>query len=176
MLFLRFGPDDRVLVEMPSWLPLAVLYALLVGAGIVSGVAGHRATSGVSGHSAERGAMYGWSWFIAFAGFGVLGSRFESHLPADQFGLLMGALPVFITGILYMSGGAVWRERGQFAFGVWLSAVNAVGVVAGPGWHSLVVSVLGGGAMLATGAWLRLRRAGGTAPVPASGAGSPALP
>jgi hypothetical protein len=67
----------------------------------------------------------------------------------------MGALPVFITGILYMSGGAVWHDRGQFGFGVWLSVVNAGGVLAGPGWHSLAISLLGGGAMLAAALYLR---------------------
>ena len=158
LLFLRHGPDDRVVVEMPSWLPVAVLYTLLVAAGILSSVAGHRATRGVAGASMERGVMYMWSWFVAFAGFGVLGPRFEPFLPDAEFGLLMGSLPVFITGILYMSGGAVWRDRSQFAFGVWLSVVNAAGVLAGPGWHSLLVSVLGGGGMLAGALCLRLRR------------------
>lgn len=68
------------------------------------------------------------------------------------------AMPVFVTGILYMSGGAVWRDRHQFAFGVWLSFVNAFGLILGAGWHSLAVSVLGGGGMLATAAYLRLAR------------------
>lgn len=168
LLFLRYGPDDRVLVSMPGWLPLAVLYSLLVAAGLVTGITGARAVRGVAGDSAERGTMYAWSWFVAFAGFGVLGSRFESVLPEAEYGLLMGALPVFITGILYMSGGAVWRERRQFAFGVWLSAVNAAGLLAGPGWHSLVVAVLGGGAMLATAGYHRVRR-----PSPASPSARP---
>ena len=157
MLFLRFGPDDRVYVPMPEWLPLAVLYTLLVTAGILNARALHRATRGVAGESAERGAMYGWSWFVAFSGYGILGSHFGGVLPDAEFGLLMGALPVFVTGILYMSGGAVWRDRRQFAFGVWLSVVNGVGVVAGPGWHSLAVALLGGGAMLAAGLYHRLR-------------------
>jgi hypothetical protein len=169
LLFLRHGPDDRVLVSMPTWLPLAVLYVLLVGAGIVSSIAVARATRGVAGVSAERGTMYVWSWFVAFAGFGVLGSAFEEHLPDAQFGLLMGALPVFITGILYMSGGAVWHDRHQFRFGVWLSVVNAGGVLAGPGWHSLVVSLLGGGAMLVSALYLRLHRSG-PAPLAATAA------
>lgn len=47
-----------------------------------------------------------------------------------------------------MSGGAVWHDRSQFALGVWLSAINVIGVLAGPGWHSLVVAILGGGGML----------------------------
>lgn len=158
LFFLRYGPDDRVLVSMPEWLPLLTLFVLLIGAGVVSGVAGFKAWRGVAGESAERAAMYGWSWFVAFAGFGVLSSRFEEHLPEAWFGLLMGSLPVFITAILYMSGGAVWRDRHQFGFGVWLSAINAAGLLAGPGWHSLVISVLGGGGMLASAAYLRARR------------------
>ena len=149
LFFLRYGPDERVLVSMPGWLPLATLLALLVAAG---------ASSGVAGESAERGAMYGWSWALAFAGFGVLSSRFEAYLPEAQFGLLMGSLPVLITAILYMSGGAVWRDRHQFGFGVWLSVINGMGLLAGPGWHSLVISVLGGGGMLASAAYLRARR------------------
>lgn len=160
LLFLRFGPDDRVLVSMPEWLPLTGLFTLLVAAGIVSGIGLSRATRGLAGESAERGSMYGWSWFVAFVGFGILGTRFEEFLPDDQFGLLMGALPVLITGILYMSGGAVWRDRRQFAFGVWLSAINAAGVLAGPGWHSLVVALLGGGGMLAAAGFDRLHAGG----------------
>ena len=135
-----------------------MLYALLLAAGVFSGVVGHKATHGVAGESAERGAMYGWSWAVAFLGFGVIASRFEAYLPEAQFGLLMGSLPVLITAILYMSGGAVWRDRHQFGFGVWLSVVNALGVLAGPGWHSLAVAVLGGGGMLASAALQRSRR------------------
>ena len=103
LLFLRFGPDERVLVAMPTWLPLAVLYGLLVVAGIVNGVAVSSAAQGVAGDSDQP--------YIA---------------PRSA--------------------------------GVWLSALNAVGVLAGPGWHSLVVSVLGGGAMLATALYLRTQR------------------
>ncbi len=158
LLFLRYGPDERVPLSMPGWLPILTLYALLVAAAAVTGVAGFRASRGVAGESAERGTMYGWSWFMAFAGFGVLSSRFEPYLPEAQFGLLMGSLPVLITAILYMSGGAVWRDRHQFGFGVWLSVINAGGVLAGPGWHSLVVSLLGGGGMLASAAYQHSRR------------------
>lgn len=168
LLFLRHGPDDRILVAMPSWLPLAVLFGLLVAAGGYSSITTCRAVRGVGGVSAERGAMYMWSWFVAFSAFGVIAPRFEEHLPDAQFGLLMGSLPVFVTGILYMSGGAVWHDRSQFAVGVWLSAINVVGVLAGPGWHSLAVAVLGGGGMLAAALAIRLvrNRASG-APAPA---------
>lgn len=159
LLFLRYGPDDRELLAMPAWLPFVVLAILLGAAGVVTAVAIARATRGVAGASAERGTMYVWSWFVAFTGYGMITPRFEDVLPADEFGLLMSALPVFITGILYMGGGAIWLDRDQFRLGVWLSAVNVAGVLAGPGWHSLVVAVLGGGAM--TVAAIAIRRARG---------------
>ncbi|BCJ65845.1 hypothetical protein [Polymorphospora rubra] len=42
--------------------------------------------------------------------------------------------------------------------GAWISGSNIVGVVAGPGWHSLVAALAGGGGMLVTG-WLLHRAA-----------------
>ncbi len=102
---------------------------------------------------------WGLAWLVAY---GVLflrfGTQFHVYLPDPQFRLLMSALPVFITGILYMSGGAIWRDRRQFTFGIWLSLINAAGLLAGPGWHSLIVSLLGGGGMLATAALQRAHR------------------
>jgi len=150
LFFLRFGPDQRVFVDMPEWLPLTVLLLLLCGAGAVSGAAGLRAQHGVTGESAERGSMYGLSWMVGFSTFVVLASRFDDLLPDREAGLLWASLPVLVTAILYMSGGAVWRDRYQFGLGVWLSVANVAGLLAGPGWHSLVICVAGGGGFLAT--------------------------
>src|SRR5436190_732285 len=43
LLFLRFGPNDRVFVSMPVWLPLTVLYTLLAinAAGVIIGPGWH---------------------------------------------------------------------------------------------------------------------------------------
>jgi hypothetical protein len=48
----------------------------------------------------------------------------------------------------------------MFVLGVWITVLNIAGVLAGPGWHSLLIAVLGGGGMLGTGVvfWLRSRR------------------
>ena len=135
LFFLRFGPDERVFVSMPEWLPLTVLLGLLCLAGAISGVAGVRAQHGVAGESAERGTMYGLSWMVGFSTFVVLASRFDDLLPDRDAGLLWASLPVLVTAILYMSGGAVWRDRYQFGLGVWLSVANVAGLLAGPGWH-----------------------------------------
>ena len=57
-----------------------------------------------------------------------------------------------------MAGGAIWLDRDLFRLGVWISVINLAGVLAGPGWHALVVSVAGGGGILVAGALARLRQ------------------
>ena len=162
LFFLRFGPDERVFISMPEWLPLTVLLVLLGLAGLVTGVAGHRAYRGVAGESSERGLMYGLAWAFATVGFIAIANRFEAHLPDPLAGLLWGALPVLVTATLFMSGGAVWRDRQQFGLGVWLVAVLVVALIAGPGWHSLVIAALGGGGFLSAAAVSAARRPRGT--------------
>src|SRR5688572_26183899 len=51
VFFLRFGPDDRVFVDMPEFLPLTVLLGLITLAGIVTGIVGARAGRQVTGPS-----------------------------------------------------------------------------------------------------------------------------
>jgi hypothetical protein len=47
----------------------------------------------------------------------------------------------------------------MLALGAWTCLVNVLGIVVGPGWHSLIIAVAGGGGMLVAGlvGWLRLR-------------------
>jgi hypothetical protein len=46
----------------------------------------------------------------------------------------------------------------QRAHSLWLTAINIVGVLAGPGWHALVIALAGGGGMLLAGDLSRRRR------------------
>jgi hypothetical protein len=152
LYFLRFGPDDRVFLDMPSWVPLLVLLVLIVAAGITTGVYGARAGRYVTGPSSQQGAMYGITWSVAFAGVTVVLSQVSNQLPADQANLLWAGVMVAVTGALHMAGGAIFRDRALFALGAWTSVVNIVGVLAGPGWHSLILAVFAGGGMLVAGA------------------------
>jgi hypothetical protein len=160
LYFLRFGPDGRVFVDMPSWLPLLVLLALIVAAGITTGVYGARAGRHVSGPSSQQGAMYGITWSVAFAGVTVVLSQVSNDLPVDKANLLWAGVMVAVTGALHMAGGAIFRDRALFILGAWTSVVNIVGVLVGAGWHSLILAVFAGGGMLVAGALahLRLRR------------------
>lgn len=162
LLYLRFGPDGRVFVSMPDWLPLATLYALMVVAFVVSGRAGVQAGRHVRGESSIRGLQYGLSWFAAFAAVMVIASRYSDILPPVESGLLWASLSVGVVGVMYMAGAAVWQAWDMFVLGVWMTLANVGGVLAGPGWHSLVICLAGGGGLLVGGlvGWLHWRRPG----------------
>lgn len=160
LFFLRYGPEGRVFLDMPSWLPLTVLLGLIVAAGVLTAVAGARAGRHVRGASSRQGVMYGLTWSVAFAGLVVVLARVSDLLPEAEATLLWAGATVALTGALHMAGGALWDDRGLFVLGVTISVVNVVGVLAGTGWHSLVVAVAGGGGMLVAGyvGWVRWRR------------------
>jgi hypothetical protein len=159
LIFVRYGPDGRVLVDLPGWLPLVVLMVLMITAGIVTGVAGGRVSRHVSGPTTRQGLYYGVTWSVAFSGLSVLFSQFSGMLPEDQVGLLWAGGMVALTGALHMAGGALWNDRNLFFLGAWTSLINVIGILVGTGWHSLIVAVAGGGGMIVAGTigWLRLR-------------------
>jgi hypothetical protein len=159
LFFLRFGPDGRVLVDMPDALPLIVLNAGLVVSAILSATAGARLHGQVVGDSPRRARWYQLGWLLGFAGLFAVNLRVAPHLPVDLANLLWAASSVALTGALYLAGAAIWLDRRMFVLGGWITVTNIAGVVAGPGWHALVVAVAAGGGMLVAGAvvWLRQR-------------------
>ncbi|MET8249882.1 transporter [Micromonospora sp. NPDC005197] len=158
LFFLRYSPGGRVLVRLPDWLPLTALFVLLVAAGAIQAVAGARAYGQVTGDSARRGRWYGWAWALGSMSVYAAVGRVSDHLPHDLAALLWSAAAVGLTGALHMAGGAIWLDRDLFRLGVWISVINVVGAIAGPGWHALVVSVAGGVGILIAGAIARLRQ------------------
>ncbi|WP_436524714.1 transporter [Actinoplanes sp. HUAS TT8] len=158
LFFLRWGPDERVLVDLPSWLPPATLTVLLMAAGAITGIKSARPSRSVSGPTTDRGRMFGFSWSAGFGGLAIVFSQFTDVVPEFRQGLLWGGGLVALIGTLFMAGGAVWNDRTTFYLGGWISVVNAAGVLAGPGWHSLIVAVAGGGGLLAAGLIGGMRR------------------
>jgi hypothetical protein len=151
LLFLRFGPDGRVFVDLPQWLPLTVLALLFIAAGVITGAVGARSALQTRGPSSRQGLMYGLTWSIAFFGMSMLFAQFGELLPEDKAGLLWAAGLVALAGALHMAGGAIWNDRRLFILGAWTSVINVVGILVGPGWHSLIVAIGGGGGMLLFG-------------------------
>jgi len=158
--FLRYGPDNRTFVDLPDWLPLTLLLVLFLGAGVFTGWFGFRIRRAISGPSNRQGAMYGIAWSVAYAGMSVVISTTNGLLPDAKAAMLWAGVMVALTGAMHMAGGAIYNDRNLFLLGVWTSVVNVAGILAGPGWHALLLAVLGGGGMLLVGAlqWRRLRR------------------
>ncbi|BCJ43851.1 hypothetical protein GCM10010168_66540 [Actinoplanes ianthinogenes] len=151
LFFLRWGPDERVLVALPDWLPITVLTLLLMAAGAITGVMGARSGRALSGPSSRQGRMFGFSWSAGFAGLALVFSQVSDVVPESRQGILWGGGLVALIGALYMAGAAVWDDRVTFVLGAWISGVNIVGVLIGPGWHALVVAVAGGGGLMIAG-------------------------
>jgi hypothetical protein len=162
VLFLRFGPDGRVFVDLPEWLPLAVLFAAMAIAMVSTVVVSARRGRGVEGRSSWQGTAYGFAWFLAFAGVGTTTGHFMDFLPEQERGLLWSCVSVGTVAVMYMAGAAIWLSRDMFVLGAWLTVINIAGVALGPGWHSLLISLGGGGGLCVFGAllWLRGRRRG----------------
>jgi hypothetical protein len=159
LMFLRFGPQGRVYVDMPEWLPLTALALLFIAAGVITGVVGARSALQTRGPSSRQGLMYGLTWSIAFSGMSILFAQFGNLLSDDMAGLLWAGGLVALAGALHMAGAAIWNDGQLFILGAWTSVINVVGVLVGPGWHSLIVAIGGGGGMLLFGflGWLRFR-------------------
>lgn len=128
-------------------------------------------------------AVWGASWALGFAGLylgyrdvvplvaaGVLfflllvsamvvtGVHIARATRGVRSALLGPALSLLVVGLLYLGGGAVWRDRMQYGLGVWILAIDAVSVFAGVPGNYLLLSLAGGGGFLAAAAWFAVRR------------------
>jgi hypothetical protein len=160
LFFLKYGSDGDGLVAMPAWLPFVTLYALMAVALVVMTMALFRAGRQVAGESATKGTMFGVSWALGFVMLAVINGYLTDYLPPAQIGLLWAASSIGLVAVLYAAGAAIWYDRIMFLLGCWLGLINIAGVLAGPGWHALIISLAGGGGGLVFGlaAWLRLAR------------------
>jgi hypothetical protein len=143
----------------PGPLAAAVFAVLMTGAMVVTVVHSVRRTAGVRGRSARVGAMYGWTWGLAFAALSVImGSANRLGVGAEAVGVLWTALAGLLVGILYLIGGALWQDRVQYGLGIWVLGCSAAGAVVGfPGCY-LVMGLAGGGGFAVAALLLGRRR------------------
>jgi len=147
---------------LPAWvagillgLAFAAALAVSVGQGLWRG-------RGIEGPSRRVGAMYGWSWLLAFGGlYAVNLGLLRQGLPEDLGPLLWSGTSLLVVGLLYLAGGMLWSDRVQYALGAWTLVAGAASVSAGVPGNFAVLSLAGGGGFLVAAVVARARRTPG---------------
>ena len=150
-----------------GWLPLEpasaliVLAAALAAATVSTVVIFTRSSRGIRGQSAFQGRMYGAAWALGFTVVGALSAVIGRAI--DDFwlrGLLINSISVLIVGLLYITGGAAFKDRAQSYLGIWLLAVTTAALVSGPDYFLSVFLFLGATGLMAGAVveYLRTRR------------------
>lgn len=134
---------------IPMWVAAVITVAGFAGAMAYSAVYGIRTSRGVRGPSRLVGAMYGWSWMIAFGGLTVVNTALiRLGLDTELIPLLWSGTSLMLTGLMYLAGGMLWQSKLQYGLGVWIIACGAASVLAGGPHNFLVLSLAGGGGFL----------------------------
>lgn len=150
---------DEPLLDWPIGLALGVFIGLLWVAVVITTVHTARRSAGVTGPSAVQGAMYGWSWFLSFAGIGALAYALnELDVAPATTSTVMTVSSALVVAALYMAGGAIWQVRSQFLLGAWIAVATIAGAIVGYPHMLLVMAVGGGGGMLVGAGVMAMRR------------------
>jgi hypothetical protein len=143
----------------PTWWAGAIFGLLIAGGVVTTIVHSLRRSRGIVGPSRAVGAMYGWSWMVAFvAGQAMVGALGRAGVSDEIVLVAANGVSALIVGILYMAGGALWNDRAQFALGVWMALVAGVAAFAGLPGSYLVMGIAGGGGFLVGAAIEHLTR------------------
>lgn len=133
-----------------GWLPLSsvaaliVLFSVLAAAMVVSAVLVVHSTAGIRGASSVQGAIYGWTWALAFVVVGLLsGVVADSISDEDLRGLIINSIAILVVGMMYMLGGALWRDIPMTVMGIWFLVVNVVAMALGREHYLMVFMTLG---------------------------------
>ncbi|MFI7446608.1 hypothetical protein ACIBQX_03830 [Nonomuraea sp. NPDC049714] len=155
--FLHYGLDGVSYAPISQMQALSVLMGAQLLAGGVAAFGIVRMAGVIRGGTSAKGAMFGYAWFGGMVLMSVIGIRFSPMLPPAETGLLWAGISLMVVAVLYMAGGAIYHNWPMFFIGVWIAAVDALGVILGPGWHALLTAVLLGAGQIVIACWLRRR-------------------
>lgn len=142
----------------PTW-TLGVLALALTAAGSLVGIHLTRATRGIGGESALRGRIERLAWSVGFLALFVFAVAMNRLDPSPEvMGLVLGCGAMAVTGFGFLVNGAAWANPVVARVGVALLVLAAIAGFAGPVGQLAIAAVVGGGAMLGTGAWLSSQR------------------
>ncbi len=119
-------------------------------------------TAGTRGTSARVGALYGWTWFLAFTALGVvLGAMGNAGASPEVMAIAANGFACVIVGLMYIAGGLLFEENRMALVGGWMLVAAVLAAFAGMPTTYLVMAVAGGGGflvMVAVEQVLRARR------------------
>ena len=145
--------------QQPAAWAFSVLGVSMVAALVATGLTIGHAVHGVTGVSSSSGNMYGWTWLLGFVSlYAMLAGLSRAGASDEVIGLFASAGPVLVVSLMYLVGGALWRDRMMFAVGGWLVLVNVVAVIVGVVPFGLIMGLAGGGGFLVAAALEARRR------------------
>ncbi|WP_349428008.1 hypothetical protein [Microbacterium sp. LWS13-1.2] len=161
LLWLIDGAEPAVSVPLP--VAVTVFIVLMAGALGATAILGIRSGRGIraSAEAAFTGAVYGWSWTIAFVAMFVFGTALvQNGMAPDLANIYYPTASTLLVGLLYFVGGGIWHAKPLLWLGGWIVVVALVAPFFGYPTHYLVFSIAGGGVFLvgALVAWLWIRR------------------
>ncbi|GAA2988894.1 hypothetical protein JOD63_001659 [Microbacterium terrae] len=126
-------------------LAVAIVWSAFVGI--------RAAGDGIRGRSQLQGALYGCSWTIVMIAAALfIWALQRNGLPHDMEQLIWPGLYIFLVGVLYLAGGALWRAVPMYILGGVLIVIVIVATFFGAPTHFLVYAIAGPVAMLAVAA------------------------
>ncbi|MGW7595076.1 ABC transporter permease, partial [Streptomyces rubiginosohelvolus] len=120
------------LLDLPAWLPMALLGAGLAAGTVVATRAALRAQRGATGPDLLSGKLLGASWIIGFAALflAITGLSSAVEMP-DLQSMLWPTGSGLIVGLLYVSEGAARRNVLHYGLGVWLALTSTAALFLG---------------------------------------------
>lgn len=139
---------DPVL-DLPGWLPMALLGAGLAAGTVMAIGAANRALRGAGTSEQLAGKLLGASWATGFVALFLAITGLSLDRPELQE-VLWPVGSTLVVGLIYLAEGAVRRNVLHYGLGSWLTLVAATSLLLGtPGFYAMLAVAGGGGYVVA---------------------------
>lgn len=146
---------------VPMSIAAPVFGALIFASIVASAILGSRIGRGVSGASSFQGTVYGLTWSVSGAAFAAVGvGLIHNGMSSELASLYFPSAFALMAGLMYLSGAALWREKGQLVLGGLMLVVGSIAPFFGAPTNNLVMAIGGGGGFLIAAAffWWQLSK------------------